>query len=122
MNNLTNKSYHVLVGGDQLERLEEKVERMEDIMKHVKKTLCEFNKFSSYPKWLTKDQALEILPFDTYHLLKKYVNLGIITSMEASESGRRKVYLKADCINFPELLEEYKLKKIIQPSGRSDID
>lgn len=108
-----NEIYHIRVDQGWASRMESQIDRIEDTLKHLERVLSDFNKFASYPQWLTKDQAMEILPFETYYLLKKYVDAGVIRAKEISESGRVKAYRKEDCIKFPERLEEYKLGKIV---------
>lgn len=88
----------------------EMIERQESIerkLDHITGLLLSLDKFIHYPDWLTRDQAMEILPFKDARTLRKWVQRGVISSRCINRHGTNLVYSKKDCIEFPELAHRW---------------
>lgn len=98
-----------------VENLENQVSGIDEKISKLETLLRNFSKFHAYPKWITKAQAFEILPFKSDYELNKWVDRGVIQVKDASDSGRIKVYLKDHCIDFPDRVEDWKKRGSIDP-------
>lgn len=105
--------YHLnlVFSESKVEALEEKVNDVYSKLERIETLLSNFDRFSSYPKWITKEQALEILPFKSAYELNKWASRGVVTFK--SVSSRIKVYLKSDCIDFPDRAEDWRIRMAI---------
>lgn len=107
----------LVIDESKVNKMESRIKEMGDKLSSMEALLKNFSKFSSYPKWLTKDQAFEILPFKSDYELNKWVSRGVIQSK--SISARIKTYLKSDCIDFPEKAEAWRIRMTYEPEKDS---
>lgn len=104
----------------QIHELRDELREIRAIVQEIQKLIPKFealtpkpNKFIDYPPWLTKSQALEILPFKSWKSLKQAVTLGLIRVKQINKK-RELVYSKEDCLKYPENWEKrQQLKAVI---------